>query len=173
MLITERDQLRSEISQFVKKHGGDRSALIPALQYIQQKYTYISEFAMQAVADELDIHPVEVYGVVSFYSFLDCRPKGRFVIRLCRTISCEMQGKDRVARQLENDLGIKFGQTTPDGAFTLEYANCLGMCDQGPAMLVNDQIFSKVTPEKVHDILQGCRQVFGAHAMQRKEEHII
>jgi [NiFe] hydrogenase diaphorase moiety large subunit len=80
-----------------------------------------------------------------------------------------MQGKDRVARQLENDLGIRFGETTPDGNFTLEWANCLGMCDQGPALLVNERIYTKVTPETVHDILEECRKVFGVHTLQEKE----
>ena len=72
-----------------------------------------------------------------------------------------MAGKSHIARQLENDLQIDFGQTTPDGKFSLGWANCLGMCDQGPAMLVNDQIFTQVTPEKVHGILDQCRRTFG------------
>ena len=121
---------------------------------------------MQVVADVLGIHPVEVYGVVSFYAFLRQEPQGPVRIRLCRTISCDMAGKDRVARQLENDLGIAFGETTPDGRFTLEWANCLGMCDQGPALLVNDKVFTRVTPEQVHEILEECRRTFGAHARQ-------
>src|SRR5208283_2376761 len=100
-----------------------------------RKYHRIDSYAMQVIAELLDIHPVEVHSVVSFYAFLGDKPQGRFVIRLCRTISCDMQGKDRVMRQLENDLGIQFGETTPDGSFTLEYANCMGMCDQGPALL--------------------------------------
>ncbi len=68
------------------------------------------------------------------------------------------QARTRVARQLENDLGISFGETTPDGKFTLEWANCIGMCDQGPALLVNDKVYTRVTPDKVHEILEECRQ---------------
>jgi [NiFe] hydrogenase diaphorase moiety large subunit len=164
MLVSEREQLRSNIESWVVKYGSNRSALIPVLQEVQRQYNYISEYVMQVVADILDIHPVEVHGVVSFYSFLGHTPKGRFIIRLCQTISCDMQGKERVARQLENDLGIKFGETTPDGNFTLEWANCLGMCDQGPAMLVNDRIYTQVTPERVHEILEECRSTFGVYA---------
>jgi [NiFe] hydrogenase diaphorase moiety large subunit len=126
---------------------------------------------MQVIADQLALHPVEVYSVVSFYAFLDHRPKGKFVVRLCQTISCDMAGKCRVARQLESDLGIRFGETTADGKFTLEHANCLGMCDQGPALLVNDEVHTRVTPEKVHEILEGCRRTFGVHAAQPKEAH--
>lgn len=171
MLLTEQDRLREEIRIWAEKYGKGRSSLMPILQEIQSRYCYISEFAMQVVADALGLHPVEVDGVVSFYSFLDTQPKGRFIIRLCRTISCDMAGKDRVARQLENDLGIKFGETTPDGRFTLEWAECLGLCDQGPALLVNDKAFSRVTPEKVHEILEDCRSIFGMHASENMEVH--
>jgi len=170
MLISEREQLRSNIETWVAQYGSDRSALIPVLQEVQRKYSHISEFVMQVVADILGMHPVEVYGTVSFYSFIGHRQKGRFIIRLCRTISCDIQGKDRVARQLENDLGIRFGETTPDGNFTLEWANCLGMCDQGPALLVNERIYTRVTPEKVHDILEECRRAFGVYAPQNGKE---
>jgi NADH-quinone oxidoreductase E subunit len=158
MLVTEQERLKHDIEGWVKHYGRDRSSLMPVLQEVQKRYCCINDFAMQQVADLLDIHPVEVYGVVSFYSFLDNKPKGRFVMRLCRTISCEMAGKDRVARQLENDLGVPFGETTGDGMFSLEWANCLGMCDQGPALLVNEQVFARVTPEKVQEIIEGCRR---------------
>ena len=169
MLVTEQEKLKKDIETWVSENEGARSGLIPVLQRIQKKYHHISEYAMQVVADLLGIHPVEVYGVVSFYSFLTHEFKGKFVIRLCQTVSCDMLGKDRVARQLESDLGIAFGETTPDGNFTLEWANCLGMCDQGPALLVNDQIFTRVTPEKVHDILEGCRKAFGVYAVEQEE----
>lgn len=172
-LMTEQDRVREELAKLADQLGRGRENLIPILQEIQRKYFHISEYAMQVVADLLSIHPVEVSSVVSFYSFLDFAPKGRFVIRLCRTMCCDMQGKDRVAQQLKNDLGVDFGQTTPDGRFTLEYANCMGMCDQGPALLVNDQIFSQVTPEKVHKIIEECRQVFGVHALQTRQEAIV
>ncbi len=166
MFVTEQQNLINEISQLVKSHGTNRSALIPILSQIQKEYSYISEHAMLVVADMLEIPPVEVYGVASFYSFLDQKPKGKFIIRLCKTISCDMLGKDKVAGQLENELGIKFGETTKDGKFTLEWANCLGMCDKGPALLVNDQVFTSVTPEKVFDIVEGCRSMLNSNVLQ-------
>jgi NADH-quinone oxidoreductase E subunit len=173
MLVTERDKLSGELKTLVEAHGRNRSSLIPILQEVQRCYHHISDFAMQTIADMLDIHPVEVYSVVTFYQFLNEEYHGKYVIRLCRTISCDMAGKDRVARQLENDLGIEFGETTPDGNFTLEWANCLGLCDQGPAMLVNDQVFTQVTPERVYDILDGCRKAFRAHSMQPRQEELV
>ena len=172
MLMTERERITSEIKNLADRLGHNRTSMLPILQDVKRTYHRIDSFAMQVIADELGIHPVEVYSVASFYAFLGERVQGKFVIRLCRTISCDMQDKDRVARQLENDLGIPFGQTTPDGKFTLEWANCMGMCDQGPALLVNERIFTRVTPEKVHEILQECRSAFGQHATERKEAHL-
>ncbi len=173
MLVTEREKIREQINKLADKHGRCRSALMPILQEIQKEYYYVSDFAMQEIADVIGVHPVEVNGVVSFYSFLTDKPQGKFVIRLCRTISCDMAGKDRVVRQFENDLGIKFGETTADGMFTLEYANCLGLCDRGPAVLVNDRAYTKVTPESVHAILEECRASLTASAPQKKEEHLV
>lgn len=173
MLVTEREKLREQIKDLAARYGGNRSALMPILQEVQKEYYYISDFAMQEIADVIGIHPVEVNGVVSFYSFLTDKPQGKFVVRLCQTISCEMAGKARVARQFENDLGIKFGETTADGMFTLEYASCLGLCDQGPAVLINDRAYTRVTSERVHEILEECRVSLAASAPQKKEEHLV
>jgi [NiFe] hydrogenase diaphorase moiety large subunit len=166
MLVGQQQRLQDDIREIVAQFGQDRSALIPVLQELQKRHTTVSDFAMQVVADELGVHPAEVYGVTSFYAFLRHPTRGRFVFRLCRTISCELEGKSRVARQLENDLGIGFGETSEDGRFGLEWASCLGMCDQGPALLVNDRVFTRVTPEQVHQIIDECKSTFGAHARQ-------
>ena len=172
MLMTQQDKLMEQLKKLVEKHGAQRSALIPILQDVQKHNRQISDYAMQVVADLLGIHPAEVYGVVTFYSFLNEKYQGKFMIRLCRTVSCDMAGKDAVATQLENDLGITFGETTDDGRFSLEWTNCIGMCDQGPALLVNDQVYTHVTPEKVQDILEACEQAFASHTLQEKEDHI-
>ena len=173
MLVTNRNKLDQELEVLIDKCGRERTALMPILQAVQRKYGFIRDFAMQKIADALDIHPVEVYGVVSFYSFLSQKPLGRFVIRLCQTISCDMAGKDRIAAQLKNELGIKFGETTVDGMFTLEWANCIGLCDQGPALLVNDIVWTKVTPHSVLEILDQCRSRLSPHAIQCEEEHLV
>ncbi len=157
MLVEEKNALTAEIEELVEKHGCNRTALLPVLQDIQRKYKYISEFAQQEVARVLDIHPVEVYSVITFYSFLDSNPKGRNIVRLCQTITCDLKGKEAIANAIERELGIEFGETTGDNKFTLEYVNCLGMCDQGPAMLVNDKVYANLTPEKAVQILNEIR----------------
>ncbi len=169
MLVSENEQLRQKIIQWVADYGQTESALIPVLQKIQAEYAGVSSFAMQVLADQLHIHPVEVYSVVSFYSFLDEKPKGRFIIRVCRSISCDMAGKDRIARQLETELGIGFGETSADGKFSLEWTNCLGLCDQGPSLMVNEDVYTSVTPEKVHEIIEACRQTFSVFALHQTE----
>lgn len=157
MLVMEKNSLTEEIERLAEKHGHDRSALLPILQEIQKKHNYVSDHAQQEVARMLDIHPVEVYSVVSFYAFLSSSPKGRNIVRLCQTIMCDMQGKASVAQAIERELGVKFGETTKDKKVTLEYANCLGMCDQGPAMIVNDKVYSHLTPEKAVQIINEIK----------------
>jgi NADH:ubiquinone oxidoreductase subunit E len=164
--VSQQQKMQDDIRAIVDQQGRTRAALMPVLQEIQCRHSSVPDFAMQVVADELGIHPAEVYGVVSFYAFLHHEARGRFQVRLCRTISCDLAGKSRVARQLENELGIPFGGTTADGRFSLEWASCLGMCDQGPALLVNDRVYTRVTPDQVHQIIEDCRRVFGAHAAQ-------
>jgi len=157
MLATTPDQLRSEVAELIEKLGPGRSSLIPILQEVKRRYRGVDPEAMQVVAESLDIHPVEVYSVASFYAFLHGAPEGRFVIRLCQTLSCDFAGKQAVAEALQKELGVGFDESTDDGLFTLEWASCMGMCDQGPALLVNDRVYTRVTPEQVPAILADCR----------------
>lgn len=157
MLVLEKNSLTEEIEQLVNLHGTSRSSLLPILQDIQRKYKHISDFAQQEVARFLDIHPVEVYSLVTFYSFLNTQAKGRNIIRLCKTISCEIQNKESVAKAIERELGIPFGETTKDKKVSLEYVSCLGLCDQGPALLVNEKVFPKMTAEKAVQILSELK----------------
>ena len=157
MLVMEKNAMTEEIEELVLKYGNQRSALIPILQDIQRKHKHIPDFAQQEIARLLDIHPVEVFSVISFYSFLNTEPKGKYIVRLCQTISCDMQGKAAIAKAIERELGIKFGETTRDNKVTLEYVNCVGMCDQGPALIINEQVYSKLTPEKAVQILNELK----------------
>jgi NADH:ubiquinone oxidoreductase subunit E len=168
MLSGDKERLSQDIVALAQKYGKERSALLPILQSVMERYHHISDMAMQEVADLLSIHPVEVYGVATFYSFLKPEKSGTFTIRLCRTISCDMQGKEKVAKQLENELGILFGETTKDGRFSLEWTNCLGMCEQGPALLVNDRVFAKVTPKMVREIIEECKMQFSSFTFSKE-----
>lgn len=157
MLVSEKSALTAEIEEIVSQYGNTRDNLLPILQRILNKHGHISEFAQQEVARLLDIHPVEVYGVVTFYGFMRVSEEGRYIVRLCKTISCDLAGKEAIARAIERELGIKFGETTQDKRFTLEYINCMGMCDAGPAMLINDEVYTHLTPRKAIEILKNCK----------------
>jgi NADH-quinone oxidoreductase E subunit len=132
----------------VAKNGSSRENLLPILQEISKEAGFLSEEAMSAVAKALNISRADVYGVATFYSFLDTKPRGLNVIRICKTISCYMHSKDAVVRAIEEKLRIKIGETTPDNKFTLVHTNCIGQCHEGPAMLINDDVYTKLTPEK-------------------------
>jgi NADH:ubiquinone oxidoreductase subunit E len=157
MLATTPDRLQAEVAELIEKLGPGRSSLIPILQEVKRRYRGVDAEAMQVIAEALGIHPVEVHSVASFYAFLHGATEGRFVLRLCQTLSCDFAGKQAVADALTKELGIEFGATTDDELFTLEWASCVGMCDQGPAMLVNDRVYTRVTPEQVPSILADCR----------------
>jgi len=154
MLVTERDRMREDVTAIGELTGFNRSSLIPMLQEVKQKYQCIDSYAMQTIADVLDIHPVEVYAVATFYAYLSPELEGRYVFRLCRTLSCEFEGKEQVAKELQKNLGIGFSETSADGSFSLQWANCMGMCDQGPAMLVNEKVYTQLTPAKVRTIVE-------------------
>ncbi len=135
-----------------------RENLLPILHAVNDSRGYIGEAVMQEIADYLDISATEVYGTTTFYSFFNLEPKGKFIIRLCRSISCELGNKSSIARTLEKELKIKFGETTRDKFFTLEYTNCIGMCDKGPAMLVNKKVYTQLTPAKAKKIITDLKK---------------
>jgi NADH:ubiquinone oxidoreductase subunit E len=155
--VTSQEELRVEIEALVEKLGPGRASLIPILADVKRRFHEIDSETMQTIGDVLDIHPVEVYSVASFYAFLHGAPTGQFVVRLCGTLSCDFAGKGAVADALKDELGVDFDQTTEDGLFTLEWASCVGMCDQGPALLVNDDVHTRVTPEAAREIVAACR----------------
>lgn len=145
--------IQALVKDLAAKHGTKRKSLMPILQGIIAEERYLSSEAMTEVAKTLDIATAEVYGTATFYSFLDTKPRGKYIIRVCRTIVCDMQGKKQIIKTLEEMLRIKVGETTHDGKFSLLETNCLGWCHQGPAMIINDEAYSQLTPEKVREII--------------------
>ena len=131
--------------------------LLLRLQEAQAKSGYVSAETMAALAKLLDIPLNDVYGVASFYSFIATRPLGRNIIRVCKSLPCYLKGGESILAKLQQELGIGPGETTPDGRFSLELANCIGLCDQAPAMLINDDAHVELTPSKITRILKGYK----------------
>lgn len=143
------------VKELTEKHGRERKSLIPILQGIVEKYNYLTDDAMVEVAKVLDISAAEVYGTASFYTFLDTAVRGKYVIRVCKTITCSMKGKGEIIQTLEDMLKIKVGETTSDRMFSLVETNCIGWCHKAPAILINEMPYTDLTPEKVVEIIKG------------------
>ena len=151
-------QVGNLVKELSDKHGHARESLMPILQAIVLEHNYLTDEAMVEVARELDISAAEVYGTASFYTFLDTQVKGKYVIRVCKTITCSMKGKGDIIHTLEDMLKIKVGETTPDKQFSLIETNCIGWCHKAPAILINDLPYTELTPEKVTEIIKDYMQ---------------
>jgi NADH:ubiquinone oxidoreductase subunit E len=147
-------QVGNLVKELSDEHGRARESLMPILQAIVLKHNYLTDEAMVEVAKELDISAAEVYGTASFYTFLDTQVKGKYVIRVCKTITCSMKGKSDIIHTIEEILKIKVGETTPDKHFSLIETNCIGWCHKAPAILINELPYTELTPEKVSEIIK-------------------
>ncbi len=148
----------SAVKIAVEKHGKERKHLLPVLQEVKRAKNYLSRSDISDVAAEMGLSSAHVYGVASFYHFLDLEERGRNIIWVCKTISCYMKGANDILLALEEALKIRLGETTSDGKFTLLQTNCIGWCHKGPAMLINDQPYTDLTPEKVVEIIHEYNQ---------------
>lgn len=134
-----------------------KSAVLAALYLAQRQQGYVSRNAMKAVAAAIRISTAEVEDVVSFYTMFYQRPVGKHVIQVCRTLSCALNGAERVTEELQKVLGISAGETTADGAFSLFEVECLGACDRAPVVGVNDDWHERQRPEDAQKLVDGLR----------------
>ncbi len=149
------DPIQSLIKNLADQYGRRRENLLPIMQGVVEQEKFLSEYSMVEIAREMDIPASEVYGTATFYSFLKTKPTGRYTIRICKTITCAMKGKSQILFAIQDMLKIKLGETTPDKRFTLLETNCLGWCHKAPAMLINNEVYTELTPEKVREVLSG------------------
>jgi NADH-quinone oxidoreductase subunit E len=147
--------IKNKVSELIKVHGNTRTALLPLLQTLHKETHYLSKEILQEVARQLELSSADVYGTASFYSFLDLKPQGKNIIKVCRTITCDMKNKQEIIETIENKLNIKVGQTSHDNLFTLLEVNCLGHCHKGPVMLINDEVYTELTPVKALEIINS------------------
>lgn len=136
-----------------KNPGHVQSALIPVLHYVQDCYGYIPDRAANRVAQALGVPTVYVWGVASFYSYFSLSPKGAYTVRVCTGTACYVRGSQAVLDEFARRLEVGPGDTTEDGAFTLEEARCLGACGQAPVVMINDKVHAKVSPQDVPGIV--------------------
>jgi len=133
--------------------GHVQSALMPVLHYVQDLFGYVPEKAINHVSQALGVPAVYVSGVASFYSYYSLTPKGAYTISVCLGTACYVRGSQAISDEFGRRLGIKPGESTPDGLFTLAEARCLGACGQAPVVMVNDEVHARVTPDQVPNII--------------------
>lgn len=135
------------------KHNHDSGELISILHEAQNILGYLPQEIQEAVADELKIPASRVYGVVTFYSYFTMEPKGRYPISVCMGTACYVRGAEKVLEELQRQLGIKVGETTEDGLFSLDCLRCVGACGLAPVVTIGGKVYGRLSPDKVRDIL--------------------
>jgi NADH-quinone oxidoreductase subunit E len=134
-----------------------RSAILAALYLVQFQHGYVTSNAIRHVAEAIGCTPAEVEDVASFHTMIRTKPRGRYVVQVCRTLSCALRGAERVAEELAAALGTPVGGTDPSGTFTLIEVECLGACDRGPVVMVNDSYHECVRPEDARKLAEALR----------------
>jgi len=150
-------KLESRVAELVEPFAGRPSELIQALHRVQEELGYIPEEAQRAVAAALRVPLSQVHGVVTFYHFFRTEPVGRHIIRLCLGTACYVRGAARVLQALREELGVDLGGTSADGLFTLEGVRCLGACGLAPVMMVDGEVYGRLTPRRAREILSRYR----------------
>ncbi len=146
---------QEHIESLLARYPTRRAVMLPALHLAMQEFPAIDDEVCQAVADLLHVPMVDVKGVATFYSLFPTEPRGRYSLEVCVNLSCSLNGARRCVRYLEHKLGIKTGETTPDGRFTLRGMECLAACDQAPMMYINNAaMYTHLTEEKLDQLLQ-------------------
>jgi len=133
-----------------------REDLLALLRDEQEKARHIDEQFIEQTAQSMGLSIGEVYGLATFYHFLSTRPLGRNIIRVCKSIPCYLKSSQLIIETVQAELGIAPGETTQDGMFSLHLTNCIGACDQAPAMLLNHDLHGNLTPDKIAQILEAC-----------------
>ena len=149
-----------DILQIIESHNGKLGGLIAILEEIQAEYGYLPEKSLRIVSGEIGRSMVDVYSVATFYRSFSLKPRGKHLICACLGTACHVRGAPRIVEELEQQLGIKAGQTTPDKEFTLETVNCLGACALGPVVVIDSRYFSKVRKSKIAQLLKQALKGF-------------
>jgi NADH-quinone oxidoreductase subunit E len=149
------DQVKREVAKYPPERKA--SAVMAALRIAQEEHGWLSVPLMDYIAELLGMRPIQVYEVATFYSMYDLKPAGRHKISVCTNISCMLCGSDAIVKHLEQRLGIKLGETTPDGKVTLKEVECLAACCGAPMFQIGKTYYENLTPQKVDEILASLK----------------
>lgn len=146
-----------QLQEVINLHKGEPGALMPVLQEAQNIFGYVPLDVQELIADGLNTTLSEVYGVATFYSQFSLEPKGQYVVGVCLGTACYVKGSQKVLDKLSEELKVAVGKTTEDGRFTLNATRCLGACGLAPVMMINDEVYGRLTPDEIPAIIAKYR----------------
>lgn len=152
--MTEQKEKFAKLQKAIDEHKDQKGALMPVLQQAQDIFGCVPLNVQEYIADAMGTTLSEVYGVTTFYSQFSLQPKGQYVIGVCLGTACYVRGSQKVLDRVEKELNIKVGETSKDGLFTLQATRCLGACGLAPVMMVNDEVYGRLTDDEVPAILE-------------------
>ena len=152
--MSDRNEKYEKLAQVIQDHKEQKGALMPVLQEAQNIFGCVSEDVQKVIAEGLGVTLSEVYGVATFYSQFSLQPKGEYVCGVCLGTACYVKGSQAVLDKLCEELEINAGDTTKDGKFTVQATRCLGACGLAPVMMINDDVFGRLTPAEIPGILE-------------------
>ena len=142
-----------QLAKVIEEHKDQKGGLMPVLQEAQAIFGCVPLDVQEIIAEGLNVTLSEVYGVATFYSQFSLEPKGEYVCGVCLGTACYVKGSQKVLDKLTSELNIEVGRTTPDGKFTIQATRCLGACGLAPVMMINDEVYGRLTPEEIPGIL--------------------
>lgn len=142
-----------KLAKVIEEHKGQQGGLMPVLQEAQAIFGCVPQDVQEIIADGMGTTLSEVYGVATFYSQFSLQPKGQYIVGCCLGTACYVKGSQKILDKITTELGISVGQTTADGRFTIQATRCLGACGLAPVMMINDEVYGRLTPEEVPAIL--------------------
>jgi len=151
------EQAMREFERLLARYPDREAVILPALYLWQKEFGGVSDEGILAIAGLLGLPPARIEGVATFYTMYNRKPVGRFHIQICRNLSCSLMGAEHLVDHLSGRLGVKPGETTPDGKFTFTTVECLGSCGTAPVMQVNDDYYENLTADAIDAILETCR----------------
>lgn len=158
IVLKEDDVRLQELDRIIAKHKGKPGALIPVLHEAQILFGFLPELVQIRVAEGLDVPLSEVYGVITFYSLFTLKPRGKHVIGVCLGTACYVKGATAIVEAIQKTLNVKTDDTTDDGLFTLTITRCVGACGLAPVFNIGEDVYGRLTPDKVPEILAKYRQ---------------
>ena len=151
----------NRLSSIIEKHKSEQWGLIPLLQEIQEAIGYIPPESIEKISGAVNLFPAQVQGVITFYAGFTLKPKGKYVVRVCRGTACHVKGGRSILRLMKKELGLEEDETSSDYQFTLETVACLGACFLAPTMMVNRTYYGKLSPTKVSSVLAQFKKQKG------------